>query len=114
MKNSTTITVAAGVLSTGVSVANTVSAYAKLKANETAFAENLDILAYMAENANRPMAKKAANKLYDIIAGEFESFNDDRAVAVSQDVATGGMELAVSAFVSLNPYVNAAKLAFDA
>ena len=113
LKNSTSITIASSVLVTGLDVASTINDYSKLRANEDAFAENLDILAYLAVNGKRERARDAANQLYELMESEFLDFDKQRAKAVATDVAVGGAKLAVSLLVSTNPYAKAVKMVID-
>ena len=53
LSNAETIAVAASVFDTSVNIADTVKTYAKLNANTAAYMENLDIIAYLAENGDK-------------------------------------------------------------
>lgn len=113
MSNAETIAVAASVFDTSVNIADTVKTYAKLNANTAAYMENLDIIAYLAENGDRKMVRDAANQIYGVFASGFKDYNVQLGFAVLHDILMGGTEYAVSKFVELNPYTKAAKAAYD-
>jgi hypothetical protein len=114
LKNSTTISVATTVFSTGVNIADTVETYAKLNANTTAFSENLDILAYLSTNGNRDVSRNAANQMFDLVANDLDSYGSQLSTAIGEDVIMGGTKYAVSYLVNSNPYTKAIKAAYDA
>lgn len=113
LSNAETIAVAASVFDTSVNIADTVKTYAKLNANTAAYMENLDIIAYLAENGDRKMVRDAANQIYGVFASGFKDYNVQLGFAVLHDILMGGTEYAVSKFVELNPYTKAAKAAYD-
>ena len=114
LSNQKTISVATTIFSTGINVFDTIETYAKLKANNAAYAENLDILAYMQENGNRPYTRKAASEIFEMVSNNMDSFIAQTGIAIAEDVIMGGTKYAVAALMTKNPYTAAIKAAYDA
>ncbi len=113
LKNSTTISVVTTTLNTVEDVVSTIEVYSKLKANTNAFAENLDVLAYMSMYGNRLVAQQAAQELYVLVNDELEDYDNQLEIATREDVLMGGTKFALNALVKLNPYTAAIKTVYD-
>lgn len=99
------ITLAVGV----ADVFDTVTSFASVSANNTAFEQNIDILEYMSKNAVDEYLKKAVKDISNQMIKEYGSMLD----SIVYDVVDNGWKFIADSLMAKNPYTLAAIIVRD-
>lgn len=108
------ITIGLAAFNSAQSMQQAYESYSDLAANVDIYLENLDLLGFLAKNANRAPMRNAAAELYELMDEGASELAQQVTWAFSQSAAIGGINVAVDAILDSNPYTKCLKLLFDA